>query len=471
MFTWRDERGASLLIALLTLFIVSILATGIILVTRTDTQTTANYTELAQARYAAEAGVQTTINWLSNSYPAPTDMTPYTTTTIPVTCASGCTSNGSAVVLSGVSSVASNYPDSTVSSAYNTALSNQVLPGLSRASFSTYATLLNLTGGNGVSWLTGGGGAQTWQITSVGTISGIRTATLQVTAIYERTGGTPIFPYAVFATGTACPTINFSSSGYTDSYDSSQGTYAATVLASGGNVGTNGTLTLSGSSNIKGDAYFVNVVTTGTCPTQTYNDGSSGGVTGTLYAMGSPKTFSNPIYTNPSPALTTATNYSSNVSLPPGNYNNVTVSGGKTLTLSPGTYNFNSLKLSGGSILTISPAGRVVIEIAGAGAPSKAIDFSGGSISNGGGAPADVQIAYAGSQPMVLSGGSNSAGVVYAPNSDITMSGGSPWFGSIVGKSFINSGGSAVHYDRSLGSSLVSGGGTFRLIGFSWSKF
>jgi len=469
---WKDERGVSLLVALLTLIIISLLAAGLIFVTRTETTTSANYTELAQARYAAEAGVQSTINWLTNSYTQPSTFTAYNTSAVPVTCVSGCTSNGSAIVLSGLSSVASNYPDSTVSSAYNTALSNQALAGLSNASYSTYATLVGMRGA-GVSWLTGGG-TQTWQITSQGTVTGVRTANVQVTATYEKSGGSSIFAYAVFATGTACPTINFSSSGFTDSYDSSQGTYAATVQTTGGDVGTNGNLTMSGSSTINGNAYLVNVVTSGSCPVKTFSNGSSHGVTGnggSPTAMGAAKTFTNPVYTNPSPALTSAANYSSDVSLAPGNYANVTVSGGNTLTLSPGTYNFNSLKLSGGSILTISPAGTVVIEIAGAGAPAKALDFSGGSISNGSGTPANVQIVYTGSQDIVLSGGSNSSAVVYAPNSDITMSGGSPWYGSIVGRSFINSGGSAVHYDRSLGNSLVSGGGSFQLVGFSWSKF
>jgi hypothetical protein len=463
-----------LLVALLTLIIISMLSAGLIFVTRTETATTANYTELAQARYAAEAGVQSTINWLSNIYTAPTSFTSYDTSTVPVKCVSGCTNDDAAVVLSGLSTVATNYPDSSVASAYSSALSNQVLTGLSNASYSTFATLVSMNTGSGVSWLSGGGGAQTWQITSQGTIAGIRTATVQVTATYERSGGTPIFSYAVFATGTACPTINFSSSGYTDSYDSTQGTYAATVQTTQGDIGTNGSLTMSGSSTVNGNAYLVNVVTTGSCPTKTYTDSTSGGITGnggSPTAMGSPKTFSDPIYTNPSPALTTNTGYSSNVSLSPGNYNNVTISGGKTLTLSPGTYNFNSLKLSGGSVITVSPAGKVVIEIAGAGSPSKALDFSGGSISNSGGSPASFQIVYNGSQPITLSGGSNSAAVVYAPNSAITMSGGSPWFGSIVGNTFINSGGSAVHYDRSLGTSLVQGGGSFQLIGFSWSKF
>jgi len=78
---------------------------------------------------------------------------------------------------------------------------------------------------------------------------------------------------------------------------------------------------------------------------------------------------------------------------------------------------------------------------------------------------------YSGTQQINLSGGSSSAGVVYAPNAAIVMSGTSPWYGSIVGKTFDNSGGSMVHYDRSLGNSLVQGNGSLQLIGFSWSKF
>ncbi len=471
--TAKSERGASLVIALLAMLVLSVLSAGIIFVTHTEILTTANYTTLARARYVAEAGVQSSINWLNNNYTSPTSFTSYNTSGAPVLCTSGCTSNGSTVVLSAVSGVAANYPDSTVASAYQSALSNQSLAGLSNASYSTYATLLSMTPGTGVSWLGGGAGVpQTWQITSQGNIAGVRNATVQVVATYERTG-TPVLSYAVFATGTACPTINISSSGSTDSYDSSQGTYAATVQTTQGDIGTNGTLTMSGSSTIKGNAYLVNVVTAGSCPTQTFNNGSSVGVTGNggvPTAMGAPKTFSSPVYGNPSPALTTNTGYSSNISLSPGNYNNVAVSGGKTLTLSPGTYNFNSLTLSGGSIITVSPAGTVVLEIAGAGAPSKALDFSGGSISNSGGSPSSFQIVYNGSRPITLSGGSNSAAVVYAPSSAITMSGASPWFGSIIGASYTSSGGSVVHYDRSLATSLITPG-PFRLIGFSWSKF
>ena len=44
---WKDERGVSLVIALLTMVIISLLAAGIIFVSRTETATTANYKQLA----------------------------------------------------------------------------------------------------------------------------------------------------------------------------------------------------------------------------------------------------------------------------------------------------------------------------------------------------------------------------------------------------------------------------------------
>src|SRR5260370_25013645 len=165
--TSQNERGASLIIALMALLVLSLLATGIFFVVQTEILTTANYRELAQARYAAEAGVQSTINWLANNYTAPTNFALYNTSTDPVQCATGCTTAGT-VVLSAVSGVSSNYPDSTVTSAYNTALSSQTLPGLPNASYSTYATLVAMTPGGGVSWLGGGVAMQTGQITSRG---------------------------------------------------------------------------------------------------------------------------------------------------------------------------------------------------------------------------------------------------------------------------------------------------------------
>src|SRR5262249_42971 len=135
-------------------------------------------------------------------------------------------------------------------------------------------------------------------------------------------------------------------------------------------------------------------------------------------------------------------------SLLPGSYRNVAISGGATLTLVPGTYNLNSLKLSGGSRLAISATGQVFINIAGNNV-SVPVDLSGGSIANPSGKPINLQITYGGSLPLTISGGSGSYALVYAPNAAVSLTGGADWYGALTTKTF-NSGGSMLHYDRSL---------------------
>lgn len=184
------------------------------------------------------------------------------------------------------------------------------------ATFSTYATLLRMNPVSGVTWLGGTGGVdQTWQITSIGSISGVRNSSVQIVATYERTE-TPVFNYAVATVAQGCsanpwsnityvstyPTwssaavyvqnnkVNYScksyisninqnigntpssaplsyapftisggTTDYTDSYNSNSGNYAygssfATGAGenSGGNVASNGWVDLGASTNIEG---------------------------------------------------------------------------------------------------------------------------------------------------------------------------------------------------------------------------
>jgi hypothetical protein len=144
-------------------------------------------------------------------------------------------------------------------------------------------------------------------------------------------------------------------------------------------------------------------------------------------------------------------NGSKNVILAPGTYGNLTASGGTTMHVSIGTYNLNSLMLSGNSILVVD-SGPVVMNIAGnsLSGGGTAIDLSGGSMSNVSGMPSNLQFYYGGSRSTKLSGGAGDFAVVYAPNSPITLSGGSHFYGAIVGSTITLSGGTAVHYDRSL---------------------
>src|SRR5207247_5222965 len=81
-----------------------------------------------------------------------------------------------------------------------------------------------------------------WQVTSEGSVTGGRGATVQVDAIMER-HGVSIFNYGLFATGTGCGVIGLSSlspQGIVDSWDSSKGTYALTKTTTGGDIGANG---------------------------------------------------------------------------------------------------------------------------------------------------------------------------------------------------------------------------------------
>jgi Tfp pilus assembly protein PilX len=478
----QRERGVALILALLLILVMTILAASITFLAQTQTWTALNYRQTTKSRYAAEAGIQRTMNWLnSSSYTVPTDFTSYDSTKYPVQY------NGKPVVLSGVSGVSSNYPDATVQTAFNSVLTNTSLPGITGATFSTYATLLSMSSGSGVSWLGGGGGvAQTWQITSQGNISNIRNSQVQVVATYTRTGNT-IFTYAVAATGTVCKSIDLSSSSYTDSFNSAAGTYATTVQNSGANVATNGNMNLSGSAKIKGTFSGLDT-STGNCTNGSPGITSSSSATpidlGTV-TLSTAVTYPAPSAPSPAPPPTdqnssgtcspftvgcTQVGPSSDktIALSPNyQYGNISLSS-MTAHLSAGTYNINSLNMSGGSTLVLDSV-PVILNIAGSGVTS-ALNLSGGSVSNPTGIPANFQIVYGGSGTMTLSGGSGSYGVVYAPNSAVTMSGSSGWFGAVICNTLTDSGGSPVHYDLALQNSLQQVG-NFVPIGFSWSKY
>ena len=125
--------------------------------------------------------------------------------------------------------------------------------------------------------------------------------------------------------------------------------------------------------------------------------------------------------------------------------------------VSKGAYNLNSLTLSGNSTLVVD-SGPVVINIAGnsLSGGGTALDLTGGSTANASGMPSNLQFYYGGSRSVKLSGGAGNFAVVYAPNSPITVSGGSHFFGSIIGSTITLSGGTAMHYDRSL--AAIAGG-------------
>ena len=292
-----SENGSALIVALLAILVLSVLAATVMFTSQSQVWTSLNYRQTAQARYVAEAGVQATINWLSNStgttaYVPPLIASSYTgfnIATYPVQCSavgSGCTSTTAPVMLSSTSSN-SNYYDTTGNVATNfAAVASGTISGITGASYKTTATLLRMpTATTTVSWLSGPA-PQTWQITSVGTVAGVTTSTVQVVETFDRIT-TPVFTNGLETTSTACGSITFTTSGsYTDSYNSNlnNGAYSTGVggnnQASGGNIGTNGNVYLGSGVTVDGTITAENtVVATANQPGSSPNPPCLNGVT------------------------------------------------------------------------------------------------------------------------------------------------------------------------------------------------
>jgi hypothetical protein len=246
-----------------------------------------------------------------------------------------------------------------------------------------------------------------------------------------------------------------------DSFDSSLG-FSSSHTLSGGNVGANGTVSLNGANTA---IYGTVSVWNQNCNQFPSGFNGNGGrqPSGGIGSLNGPGNYPAPPLPNTPPISTQnisgscgsiagCTNTGTRtVSLAPGSYGNLGLSGGATMHVSAGTYNFNSFTLSGNSVLYVD-SGPVYVNIAGAslfgGIP--AMDLSGGTLQNPTGSPANLQFSYAGSQGVNISGGSGSFATVYAPNAPVNLSGGSDFFGSIISSIFTNSGGVALHYDRHL---------------------
>src|SRR5215813_7303820 len=127
----RHERGIAMIIAILSLLVLSTLGASIIFMTQNEIWTAANYKLVTQSRYAAEAGLQKSVNWMVNSYPVPASYTSFDMTSSPVNCLSGCPNvSSTTIVLSATNGTNGNYPTSTVQDAFNTAMNAQPVSGM-----------------------------------------------------------------------------------------------------------------------------------------------------------------------------------------------------------------------------------------------------------------------------------------------------------------------------------------------------
>jgi len=481
------ERGVALVFAMIMVLVLSVLAVSLMFVSQAETWSSMNYRLMTQARYGAEAGLNKAINHLVHNYTPPGGVTDplsnYNTTVSPVLA------NGAPVILSSNSSVTSNYPVSSAQDAFGTGSQGYLNAGPTGVSYNSYATLLSMRqiavyGSNTPATI------QTWLVTADGNITGIRDAQVEVSAILERQP-IPVYAYAVFATYPGCDALGFSGGGTTDSFDSRNIQLSGGDVVTdpyGGNVGTNGNLLESGSPTIINGTLSTPRTGVGTCTssnTTALTVQGNAQVTGGLVEL--PQVIEYPLPSPPDPMPPTSdlnlTQSSTCAGIPncvkvgdrmtlgPDSYGNLNLSGQADVHFTAGTYTINSITLAGNATLTID-SGPVILQVAGQniGASQPVIDFTGGTFANPSLNPADLQIQYAGSGLIKLAGGSDAAGLVYAPGAEINFTGGSDWFGAVIGKVVDNAGGTAIHYDRSLqiGFFTVS---NYMMSSFTWKKY
>ena len=506
----KNEKGVALILALILLLIMSVMAVSLMFVSQTETWASLNYKLMSQARDGAEAGVNAAANYLINTYTPPassgTDvLTSYNYNVSAVQYPASSSSGRDVILATSGSSQSSNYPVSAVVTAFGSGAQGSLAAGNSTVNYNTYAKLLNME--QVTPWNPSGGTTtpttvQTWQITSDGTIGGIRAADEEVSAILEKQV-TPVFTYAAFATANGCGSLNFGGGGKTDSYDSSNLTLSGGVpvtAASSGNVGTNGNLATNGSPTTINGSLSTPRTGTGTCTSGGVSAWTSSGgtVTGGIVQLPQPVVYPPPTAPNPVPPTTSITlinsandcggvtgcGYSTAsgctsgdfclapgtcppLSTGPGLYGNVTVKGNAHLTA--GCYNINSLTENGGGTIIVD-SGPVILNIAGSGTTSPIALTGGGEINNAGWSPAMLQILYAGTGTITVKGGANAVGLVYAPNASFSFnSAGGNWYGAVITGSMTDMGGATVNYDVSLQRQAVNVG-NWMLDSFTWKK-
>ena len=295
--------------------------------------------------------------------------------------------------------------------------------------------------------------------------------------------------FGAFAVSTSCSAMKFAGNASTGSFNSSgenpptnppsnlnSSTTAAGNIGSNNNVLLGGTSTAingllgtaSGNQNV-GACPGAGVSTTGNptaqgvnpasaCPQQAWAGPPAPQPPTCPITDITSQTFPPPAAPNPLPP-TTANKYTKSATLTPGTYGNVQMTAGATLTLPGGTpgnpavYVMNSLSMAGGSTLNIT--GPVILKFGGQGV-TNVIDMTGGQFANTTNVPGNFVIQYAGpSGPMtgtgiILHGGSQAYGSVYAPQADVSFKGGSNFYGQVVANTVDDQGGTNLYYDEAL---------------------
>lgn len=519
----RDERGIALVLSLFIMLALASVAASLMFLSQTETYSSMNYRLMSQARYGAESGIQKAANYLLYTYVEPStggadSIASYVTTVSPVTY------NGQPVVVSANADMASNYPVAAVQTAFSNAVHGTLASGTTPVDYAPYATLLSMEEIPAASSTDGlAHTIQTWQITSVGSVTaGTRKAEVEVTATLDTqkisTSSQSLLKYAAFATAATCGALQFSGGAQTKSFDSHASGFnpAATVSATNGglqtncsasgadpltcnkgSVGTNGNLTESGGAAINGTLSTPRIGV-GSCSSGNVNaETTSGGatVTGGLVQLPQAVSIAPPAVTNPgpptsnlsvtstttcaalglsSPASCSGTNAGTGTGLtvtPNGatiNWGNLSISGGGKLVINDGTYNLNSVSVSGGGSITTDAAPDTTINMT----VVRTFSLSGGATFNipatGSTVALNMVDTASVTTPVDFSGGSVSNGsmdaskfqIKYGGTGSIKLSGGTKQAAVVYApNAAISFSGGSALYGAVIGKTIIDSGG------------
>jgi len=500
------EQGVALVMALLMVLAVSVLTSSLVMVARSEATSSTSYTSMSQVRYGAESGIHAAANHLLFGYVAPTaasatdPLANYDMSGSPVRY------NGRPVMLSSNPDFASNYPVPAVINAFVAGsvgnLNVTGAPAVAGAGslnvgYNARATLMSMTIVTDY-YTQQPITLQSWQIIGAGRLAGSGASLVEVEATIERQP-VPVFAYAAFATHNGCSALNFAGGATTHSYDSAALVGGAAVLSnSGGNVGTNGNLDGNGGPTDINGTLSTPRAGVGNCTANNVTASTIQGwgtVNEGLITLPQPITLPTPPDPNPP---TTAVNFNAaggcpagapsaptcvtsaggstitpTVTNPPGQtvvqMGNVQLTGSAVVHLRAGIYEVNTLKLAGNSRIIID-SGPVVIKVKGQG-DATPLDLEGGGVSNPSLDPTMLQFVYAGTGNIKITGGTDTAALVYAPNATAALTGSSTnFYGAIVTNKVAATGGFTLNYDRRLQRTIMTAGNP-TMTSFTWRTF
>ncbi len=516
----NEERGSSLLLAILALLLLSAIAVGMAFMSGAESSTNANFKAEETAYFAARAGVEEVRDRLlpSNS----NTLNAVLPITLPgIGAASVLYVVPSGVTNANISDITNQYADNEFCHDFTSAFTGLtwVPPDVScpaapaTGSFNTTASVapypldykwvrVTLKANNSAPYCVDGtaypctnSNAVCWNGTSEVVLpaasvnvpydcnhlmSPVANPVYLVTAlavvsegatkgarrlVQQEISQTPInsFNYGLYATGTGCGALSLGGGAQTYSFNSATNTNTnpanppSNVVASGGNVGSNGNVSIGGAGTSVNGTTGSAVAGIGNCQQGNGITVAGGGNYGTAAQIPT-QNLAVPPTPNPAPPTRGCNTYcyNSSQSLPAGSYGNVNITGGATITLSGGTasapaiYTMNSISLAGGSNLVIAAGSHVVLDIAGLPNVQVPVDFTGGTFTNNTMLPGDFVINYGGTGTIKLNGGSAAYAVVNAPLANIILSGGSNFYGQAIGATISDTGGTNIYYDTSL---------------------